>query len=855
MVDIWGTSGNDTRFGTSGNDNIYGLGGNDKLYGLGGNDVIDGGIGDDTMAGGVGDDTYYVDSFLDVVIEQANEGAADHVKASINHQLATNVEKLTLLGGADLNGWGNGGDNTVLGNTGNNSLYGLGGSDILKGGGGNDTLDGGTGADIMVGGIGDDKYYIDQPADQLIENAGEGYDYVYTSFSYTLTDNFESLTLLEGAGAINGTGNGLDNWVNGNSSANILHGAAGKDTLDGGGGIDTMYGGVGDDRYTVDESGADIVIEYAGEGIDTVHTYANYTLPDHVEKLILVGVASAISGAGNSLDNTITGNHFDNTLTGGAGNDHLIGGGGPDTLIGGIGNDGYTTDFAGDVLIELAGEGKDTVFASFNYTLGANLEVLYLVPGAGALNGTGNALDNEITGNESSNVLSGGGGKDYLNGSGGIDFMFGGAGDDAYVVDSASDQVSEAAGEGFDEVRAHVSFTLGANVEWLRLLAGAGAINGTGNELDNVIDGNESDNVLTGHGGADQLNGGAGKDTMIGGTGDDRYWVDQADDSVIETADGGLDEVYASFNYTLGANLEGLRLLEGAATNGTGNGDDNSIVGNSNNNTLTGGDGNDVLDGWTGADTMIGGIGNDYYIVDNMSDVVVEAADQGIDTVGSRLSTTVLAAGVDNLSMLADAGAATGTGNGLNNVLTGNESGNVLIGLGGSDNLNGNGGNDTLEGGEGTDTLYGGTGTDTLSYAGSASQVLINLGNGLAMGGDAEGDVYDEVENVVGSAHADGLFGNGLVNTLTGGAGDDYLWGGFNADTFAFAAGFGQDTIGDWQSEDTIQFSGVFASFAAVQAAMQQVGADTVITLDAANTITLENVAAVSLTSADFLFV
>jgi Ca2+-binding RTX toxin-like protein len=854
MVDIWGTSGNDTRFGGADNDNIYGLGGQDTLYGLGGNDTIDGGIGRDKMFGGIGNDTYIVDDLLDEVTESAGQGN-DHVKASVNFLLGANVEKLTLTGSADLSGWGNGTDNTLLGNTGNNSLYGLGGADILKGGGGNDTLDGGIGADSLVGGIGDDNYYIDQSGDEIFEHADEGYDSVFTTYSYTLIDNLESLTLLEGAGAINGAGNAGNNAIRGNSSSNILNGAAGKDFLDGGGGIDTMYGGTEDDIYVVDDAGDDVA-ENAAEGTDRVSSYISYTLPEHVENLTLIGAAAAVLGAGNTANNTIRGNQFDNTLTGGAGNDVLDGYSGTDTLIGGTENDTYTVDDASDVVIEQAGEGRDTVTASFNYTLGANLEVLYLATGAGALNGTGNELDNEITGNASGNVLSGGGGKDYLNGSGGIDFLYGGAGDDAYVVDSASDQVNEAAGEGFDEVRAHVSFTLGANVEWLRLLGGDGAINGTGNELDNWIDGNESDNVLAGHGGDDRLNGGAGKDTMIGGAGNDDYYVNQADDVVIEAAEGGQDEVYSTFDYTLGANLEGLRLLEGAATKGTGNGDDNGIVGNSNNNTLTGGDGNDILDGGIGVDTMIGGIGNDYYIVDSMSDMVVEAANQGIDSVSSRSSATVLAEGVEHLYVSEVAGAASGTGNELENILWGNESGNTLAGLASDDTLAGHGGDDVLEGGEGGDALLGDTGVDTLSYAGSGAAVLINLGNGDAAGGDATGDTYQGMENILGSAHADGLFGDGLVNVLTGGAGGDYLWGGFNADTFAFAAGFGQDTIGDWQSDDTIQFSGgVFASFVAVQAAMQQVGADTVITLDAANSITLLNVSTASLTSADVLFV
>ena len=67
-----------------------------------------------------------------------------------------------------------------------------------------------------------------------------------------------------------------------------------------------------------------------------------------------------------------------------------------------------------------------------------------------------------------------------------------------------------------------VTYTLGANVENLTL-TGTGAINGTGNALDNVLTGNCGNNILTGGAGNDTLDGKAGTDTMVGGTGDDTY--------------------------------------------------------------------------------------------------------------------------------------------------------------------------------------------------------------------------------------------------------------------------------------------------------------------------------------------
>ncbi len=96
--------------------------------------------------------------------------------------------------------------------------------------------------------------------------------------------------------------------------------------------------------------------------------------------------------------------------------------------------------------------------------------------------------------------------------------MAGGAGDDTYFVDNAGDTVTEAAGNGTDQVWSSIGFTLGANMEAL-VLIGGGAISGTGNALANVLSGNAAANALDGAGGADLLFGDAGRDTLTGGAG------------------------------------------------------------------------------------------------------------------------------------------------------------------------------------------------------------------------------------------------------------------------------------------------------------------------------------------------
>ncbi|WP_162129917.1 calcium-binding protein, partial [Sinorhizobium fredii] len=458
-------------------------------------------------------------------------------------------------------------------------------------------------------------------------------------------------------------GGGNDDSLNGNDGSDRLFGENGDDTLDGGTLGDTMAGGDGNDMYIVDNAD-DVVTEQLDEGIDTVRTARSYSLGANVENLVLTG-SSAVNATGNSLSNTLTGNAAANTLTGGAGNDTLNGAAGGDQLIGGTGNDVYVVESASDLIIEVAGEGSDTVQASISVTLAAELENLTLT-GSTALDGSGNSLANILTGNVADNVLDGGAGDDTLDGAAGADTLVGGLGNDTYVIDNAGDVVTEAAGGGTDTVQASVSLALAAEVENLTL-TGIAALNGTGNSLANTLTGNAGNNLL---------NGGASADRLIGGLGNDTYVVDNADDIVTEAAGGGTDSVQSSISLTLAANVENLTFTGSATLNGTGN----SLA-----NTLTGNDGNNVLNGGTGADRLIGGLGNDTYVVDNAGDVVTEAAGGGTDTVQSSISLT-LAAEVENLT-IAGTAALNGTGNGLENTLTGNSANNVLNGGAGADQL------------------------------------------------------------------------------------------------------------------------------------------------------------------------
>ena len=803
---------------------ITGNAGNNQLYG-GGNDIL---------IGGNGNDTYYINAIGNTLTEQSNEGI-DTVISSIDFTLGNNLDNLTLTGLTAINGTGNSLDNYIIGNEIDN---------VLTGSAGNDTLNGGLGKDTLIGGAGNDIYDVDTTTDVITEDAGlaGGIDTVRAYLDYSLLNvaNVENLTLM--GAALNGTGNAGDNVITGNAGNNSLSGGAGNDTLIGGGGNDTLNGGADNDTYIVDSQISSNYV-FDSLGTDTIQSSVSFSLADFnnanatIENLTLTG--SAIGGTGNSLDNFLTGN---------SGNNILDGGTGVDTMAGGAGDDTYYVDNAGDVMIENASQGTDTVFSSLTYAISTNLENLTLT-GTNNINGIGNDVDNVLTGNSGNNSLSGGLGNDTLIGgkgndtldggagidtasyasatsavtvnlttslvtggdgndtlsnieivigsnlndtftgrSSGADTMSGGLGDDSYNVNNLDDVIIENANEGADTVISSLTtYALGNNIENLTLIGSA--INGTGNTLNNLIIGNSAVNTLVGDAGDDTLNGGGGVDTLNGGDGNDTYIVTAQQSTTTVVDSSGTDTIQSSADFTLATltYIENLTLT-GSAINGTGNTVANVITGNASNN---------VLDGGTGADTMIGGAGNDTYTVDNAGDVVTENANEGTDTVNSSVTYT-LAANIENLT-LTGITAINGTGNTGNNVLTGNTANN---------NLSGGAGNDTLISGGGTDTLVGGIGDDTYRVVNTQTVVTENANLTLAgfvivnegvdtVEADITSGTYTLGANIeklilLGSTANINGTGNTEKNTITGNSGNNVLDGGTGADTMI--GGLGNDT-------------------------------------------------------------
>jgi len=302
----------------------------------------------------------------------------------------------------------------------------------------------------------------------------------------------------------------------GGAGNDTLTGGNGNDSLDGGAGADSMTGGSGNDIYVVDDAG-DLVVEASNRGTDTVRSSApQHTLAPHAEHLELVGSAS-IAGTGNDLANALTGNAGNNLLAGAGGNDTLRGGGGADTLAGGAGDDVHHIDSGDDVVVESAGEGRDTVRATVDHVLAPNVENLVL-EGA-ALTGAGNELDNTIAGTAADNTLSGGAGNDTLDGGGG-DFDADTA-DYSYVTSGGLTVTLNSAGT--------VALTVasGSDVDSLigieNIVGGAGNDTLTGDDGINTLFGGDGMDLLSGGAGNDVVAGNAGNDTLTGGQGTDRF--------------------------------------------------------------------------------------------------------------------------------------------------------------------------------------------------------------------------------------------------------------------------------------------------------------------------------------------
>ena len=592
--------------GAAGNDSLLGEGGMDTLVGGEGNDTLNGRSGADQMLGGDGDDVYFVDDVNDIATDAFSTGA-DEIRTTLATYKMSNfdqIENLTYVGLSTFTGTGNNLNNLVKGSS---------GADTLEGLVGNDTLDGGAGADNMRGASGNDVYIVDDAADVVIENPGEGTDEIRVSLSAYSISNAFAVEVLKyvGSGNFNGVGN---------VSANQVIGGSGSDTLDGGKNADTMLGGLGNDTYIVDALG-DVVTESLNEGVDTVVTsITSFTLDLNIENLTLASVYNS-AGTGNGLANVLTAaTNARAELHGLAGADTIFGGGLADYLYGESGRDSISGGDDGDRAY--GGDGNDTIFGGTGFdTLDGGvdtdvvngdvgLDLIYGGDGADTLDGGdggdtiwGGIGDDSMLGGAALDVMYGEGGNDTLDGGAGPDSMRGGVGNDTYFVDTLVDIVVESSNEGIDTIATTLNtFSLSSYFIFENLsFSGIGDFIGTGSTLGNLIVGGGGSDVLDGVNSpaGDTLNGGAG--------GDDIFYVRNKNDVIIAHA-GGVQTVYEGLasDYVMPTNITVLHMTSIYTSNAFGNGLANTIIGSSADNRL------DVRAG--GAATLTGGSGKDTFV-------------------------------------------------------------------------------------------------------------------------------------------------------------------------------------------------------------------------------------------------
>lgn len=326
-----------------------------------------------------------------------------------------------------------------------------------------------------------------------------------------------------------------------------------------------------------------------------------------------------------------------------------------------------------------------------------------------------------------------------------------------------------------------------------------------GDETGEIIDGQAGDDTINGEAGDDNISGGFGNDTLIGGEGNDILRGGAGDD-VIYGGSGSDTNIGGSGNDTINYSGSGSGLIldfgNGIFSGGDAEGDTleeiETIIGSSYNDTIIGSDGSETFYGGAGDDALSGNAGDDILSGGAGADTL--DGGNGIDLVSYQGSD--LGVMVDLINQVVSGGAATGDqilgfegaiGSDFADTLIGDDGVNILRGGAGVDIIFGGGADDIIEGGAGIDILDGGAGQDTLDYSSASAAVSINLGLGLATGGDAEADNFTNFENLSGSAYGDSLIGDAGDNVISGNAGDDYILATAGADIIL--GGLGSDTL------------------------------------------------------------
>lgn len=743
--DLYGGDGNDTLVGLGGSTNIYGGQGNDVVQvfvpaGLSGNEpvftyLISGGEGFDTL--------------------------------KINNLTSWDIDLSVSYGNLDISGIegmiGSSGNDTLTGDAGNNTFEGLGGHDRFEAGDGADLMIHSSGVDTFLGGGGADTLDMSRLGSAVFVNLALAFGTARTNDTATAIGGvFRNLVHAPDVDVENIIGTDFNDRVLGNSSRNVLDGGLGADTLEGedgddvlvysGGGFDRWIGGAGADTGSFATFGFAINVSLGRIGASVFHRGGADVLSGTMVSMVEISTVENVIGTvfadlivGDAADNRIWGNGGNDRLNALGGNDSIYGGDASDDILGGTGNDsiigGMTEADVGDLIN--AGTGNDTVFGA-----GGN-DTIQGLAGHDNLQGD--------TGNDS---VEGDAGNDSLYGGRGADLLAGGLDDD-------------------------------------RLGGGDGEDTASGGDGNDSLDGGTGNDLLSGDGGTDVLFGGDGTDTLIGGLGSDAIdggegfdvasYADQTLSVTVTLGEGtAIGTAAGAAAGDILTNLEGL----------TGSSANDALTGNSVANRLAGGTGDDTLSGLGGRDVLDGGGGNDS--LDGGDDKDLLRGGIGIDRLNGGGDDDLIHGGEEGDRLfggLAQDEIYGGTGADLisgdagDDTMNGNEGGDTLRGGAGIDALYGDEDNDRLNGGANGDALYGGSGIDSADYSDALAAVTVNMASVAVNRGDAAGDIYLGIENLIGSAFDDRMTGDVLANGLSGGDGNDTLAGGNGNDTLAGSDG------------------------------------------------------------------
>lgn len=805
---------------------MEGLGGNDALGGYRNDDRIDGGAGNDLLVGAGGQDTLIGGTGNDVILtwQTMNLDSVYSPYSNPDPFLWAPPAGATALSRAPR--WGIYKDTSGQWQFSDYSIYWRFPNTDLKG----DLIDGGSGNDTIVGSYFEDT--IDAGADNDVLTGWGGSDRI-SGGAGDDEINGDTCYHLQANGGITLRFRAEDDYVPDHGD-DVIDGGAGADTITGEGGADVLLGGAGADYLwgdAQDPGGVDVMETALSEhGNDYIDGGSEN---DYIEgggrDDFLLGGDGNDSVWGDSEERHLPiSAHGQDTLEGGKGNDLLIGGGGDDLLRGGDGADKLWGDDE-QSKVPLSAHGKDTLEGGEGTDLlvgGGDADVLFGGSGNDTLEGDSGAAATAAEGH-GDDYLDGGADNDKLMGGGGADTLIGGSGADELWGDTTDKDIA---------LTYHGNDSLLGGSGKDSLIGQGGDDDLRGGTEDDILEGDDIESrlaasahgfdTISGDDGNDQITGGGKDDLLFGGDGQDSIWGDNQGTNLSASAHGN-DELHGGIGDD--------QLIGGGANDqlfgGTGtdilSGDDkiSSVAGSAHGaDYLDGGADNDYLYGDGGNDTLMGGSGNDYLAGEHQ--LSSDPAAQSSPLLGDDL-------------------------------LMGEDGNDVLLGGEGQDTLDGGADNDTLVGGAGADEYrFGiGSGSDTV-YLDSIDAVadtiqleaglkegdilfsrtetdlilnifeqpdqltlkgfftrgvdIIRLGTGATIVGNSLASKtyqntsgadtltgYGQGESLSGKAGNDKILGNGGNDTLDGGTGNDSLMGGTGADTYLFERGFGQDTIGN----------------------------------------------------------